>query len=369
MKKQALNQASLQYVVSVYCMTFNHSKYIVEAMDGFCLQKTDFPFVCTIIDDASTDGEQDVINQYLQKHFDMSENSCVRNEETDDYILTFVQHKTNKNCFFAVVLLKYNHYQIKKPKLQYLAEWRDHVRYIAWCEGDDFWVDPMKLQKQVEFMESHPDCTMTCSRAKLYSEKQQKYIGESYCYSKSQFVFPEDIIRRGGLYINSCSIIYRKEIKDNYPDYCKKSAVGDYPLQIMCAMKGRVYYFDEAMSVYRVENSQSWMGRLDYFKNADKRFRIIESEVKMFKGFANDYPDYSRIFKERIESYIYGCFPSGRVPMKIKKEYMVFFKEDISKFGMKWRILLYMIYLVPGLSTLLFPRVMKKYNVHNYYYD
>jgi len=363
MKKQALNQASLPYVVSVYCMTFNHSKYIVEAMDGFCLQKTDFPFVCTIIDDASTDGEQDVINQYLQKHFDMSENSCVRNEETDDYILTFAQHKTNKNCFFAVVLLKYNHYQIKKPKLQYLSEWRDHVRYIAWCEGDDFWVDPMKLQKQVDYMELHPDCTMTCSRAKLYSEKQQKYIGESYCYSKSQFVFPEDIIRRGGLYINSCSIIYRKEIKDNYPDYCKKCAVGDYPLQIMCAMKGCVYYFNEAMAVYRVENSSSWRGQQDINKVTCKRFNTILSEVNMFKGFSKDYPNYSTVFHDKINHFICSNYPTRNKSHVIINSFLSLFEDDILRMSYFWKTILFLKKLnIPGVLTLFYP-FTKKYIV------
>ena len=371
MKKQALNQASLPYVVSVYCMTFNHSKYIVEAMDGFCLQKTDFPFVCTIIDDASTDGEQDVINQYLQKHFDMSENSCVRNEETDDYILTFVQHKTNKNCFFAVVLLKYNHYQIKKPKLQYLAEWRDHVRYIAWCEGDDFWVDPMKLQKQVDYMELHPDCTMTCSRAKLYSEKQQKYIGERYCYNQSQYVDSKEIIERGGLYINSCSIIYRKEIKDNYPDYCKQCVVGDYPLQIMCAMKGQVYYFDEAMSVYRIENTSSWMGMGNLKTDKDPEWlpNRIRSEENMLKGFAVDYPKYSKILSEKINHLICSHYPKRSQSKEVKERYLSAFQNEISEFSFSWKIILFLMkYNVSGSFFRFFPFI-KAYWTHRVIYN
>ena len=358
-----------KFVVRVNCMTFNHKNYIEDAMNGFCMQQTNFPFICVIVDDASTDGEQEVIRNYLHEHFDLEDDSVVRNEETEDYIYSYARHKTNHNCYFAVYYLKYNHHSIKKPKAEHVKEWKQPVNYIAICEGDDYWIDPLKLQKQVDFMESHPDCTMTCSRAKLYSERQHKYIGERYCYNNSQFVDPKEIIERSGLFINTCSILYKREVKDNYPDYCKKSAAGDYPLQIMAAMKGKVYYFNETMSVYRVENSNSWMGRLDYFKDADKRIRIIKSEVDMFKGFAKDYPSFSQIFQNRIDSYIYGCFPSGREPMKIKKEYMYFFKEDISKFGMKWRTLLYMIYLVPGLSTLLFPIVMKKYNVHNHYYE
>ena len=145
-----------RYLVHVSCKTFNHALYIEDAMNGFTMQETDFPFVCTIIDDASTDGEQNVIQKYIERHFDLNDKSTVRNEESDDFILAFAQHKTNKNCYFAVLYLKYNHYSIKKPKNPYIEEWMN-VKYIALCEGDDYWTHPQKLQKQVAFLESHPD--------------------------------------------------------------------------------------------------------------------------------------------------------------------------------------------------------------------
>ncbi|MBR4365861.1 MAG: glycosyltransferase family 2 protein, partial [Bacteroidaceae bacterium] len=85
---------NINFIVRVSCMTFNHAPYIEDAMNGFTMQETTFPFVCTIIDDASTDGEQEVIKKYLQEHFDLEDSSVVRNEETDDYVLTFARHKT-----------------------------------------------------------------------------------------------------------------------------------------------------------------------------------------------------------------------------------------------------------------------------------
>ena len=69
-----------KYLVRVSCMTYNHAPYIVDAMNGFCMQETDFPFVCTIMDDASTDGEQEVIKKYLTDHFDLNDQTIVRNE-------------------------------------------------------------------------------------------------------------------------------------------------------------------------------------------------------------------------------------------------------------------------------------------------
>ena len=90
------------FLVCVECATYNHAPYILDAMNGFCMQQTTFPFVCIILDDASTDGEQEVIKNYLQENFDLQDKNVTRNEETDDYILTFAQHKSNRNCFFAM---------------------------------------------------------------------------------------------------------------------------------------------------------------------------------------------------------------------------------------------------------------------------
>lgn len=157
-----------KYKVCVLCLTYNQSAYIIDTLNGFCMQETTFPFVCTIIDDASTDGEQEVIKKYLQQNFDLNDETIVRNEETDDYVLTFARNKTNMNCFFAVLYLKYNHYRIAKDKFPYILEWLDNVKYNATCEGDDYWIDPHKLQKQVDFLENHPDYVLCCHETRRY---------------------------------------------------------------------------------------------------------------------------------------------------------------------------------------------------------
>lgn len=144
------------FLVRVQCATYNHVHYITDALDGFCMQQTNFPFVCTIIDDASTDGEQEVIKKYIQEHFDIQDSSVAYEKDADYGNITFAQHKTNKNCYFAVICLKENHYSQKKSKKPYITEWAD-TKYEALCEGDDYWIDPMKLQKQVDFLEEHED--------------------------------------------------------------------------------------------------------------------------------------------------------------------------------------------------------------------
>lgn len=145
----------MKYKVYVWCNTYNQASYIKDTMDGFCMQQTNFPFVCMIMDDASTDGEPEVIKQYLHDYFETK-----WTKETDDYHLTLARHKENKNCYFAVYLLKYNHYSIKKLRLRYYKELADDIDYVALCEGDDYWTDKHKLQKQADALDANPQATL-----------------------------------------------------------------------------------------------------------------------------------------------------------------------------------------------------------------
>lgn len=315
------------YLVYVDCPTYNQSSYIRDSLDGFCSQKTSFPFVCGIVDDASTDGEQDVIHQYLVDNFDLADNCIASRVETEDYIRVFAQHKMNKNCFFIVFYLKYNHYQNNKSRFLYISEWRDRAKYIAVCEGDDYWISPYKLQKQVDFLESNPDYTMTCHRTQLYSVRQQRMIGENYCYDKSCNLIPKDVIYRGGLFISTCSILFREEIQENKPDYWTNCKVGDYPLQIACVMKGKAYYINELMSVYRVENSKSWMGSQRLWEFNRNRLEVIQSQVEMFRGFSRDYPVYSKLLNNKIAHLVNSNVPRYCSSKDIRSYYMYFSKE------------------------------------------
>ena len=140
------------FLVRTYCATYNHEAYIIDALRGFVMQETSFPVVYTIVDDASTDKTAEVLRQFVNDHFVVSLLDGGYDKDTDFGHVTFARHKTNTNCFFAVIYLKENHYSQKKSKAPYLTEWMD-TKYIALCEGDDYWTDPLKLQKQVEILE------------------------------------------------------------------------------------------------------------------------------------------------------------------------------------------------------------------------
>ena len=240
------------FLVCVHCTTFNHSSYIEDAMNGFTMQQTTFPFVCVIIDDASTDGEQKVVKKYLQKYFDCDDTTVVRREETDDYTMTFAQHRENKNCYFAVYFLKYNHYSIKKSKKTYFSEWDDNAKYSALCEGDDYWIDALKLQKQTTIMEVDNNVVLVYTGFQLCGEVKKSdknfYSKNQEVFSRSGDIFPFLLERN---FIQTLTVCYRESAMNNsLYETCPTKM--DYNLFLALASVGSVYYLRDKTSCYRI---------------------------------------------------------------------------------------------------------------------
>lgn len=241
---------SCDYLVRVSCMTYNQANYIVDAMNGFTMQETTFPFVCCIVDDASTDGEQKVICQYLQENFDLEDKSNVRQEETDDYVLTFAHHKKNSNCFFAVFFLKYNHYRIKKSKTPYLAKWQS-TKYIAPCDGDDYWICSHKLQEQVDILESNPNVTLVHTSYNTVDKDKKAIVRPHYEQLKKRSCNSDGLLELfRGNYIMTVTVCARKEIieSDLFRDSPSKI---DYSLFLAAAMLGDICYLNRETACYR----------------------------------------------------------------------------------------------------------------------
>ena len=248
-----------KYLVRVSCMTYNHASYIKDALDGFVMQQTRFPYVCMIVDDASTDGEPDVIRHYLKDNFDLQDTTVAYKRAEEYGHVVFSRHKTNQNCYFAVVLLNENHYGRNKSKDPYLSEWFD-TKYLAICEGDDYWTHPLKLQKQVDYMEAHPNCTLTVHAA-TWKEGDTCY--PNGCQeSTSRDYSVEEMIRNGGLYFATASFVMKNEIRLETPEWCRKAGVGDFPRQILAGLRGTVHYLPDNMCVYRYMHEGSWSSQL-----------------------------------------------------------------------------------------------------------
>ena len=266
-----------KYMVRVSCMTYNHAPYITDAMNGFTMQETTFPFVCTIVDDASTDGEPEVIRQYLAEHFQ----EPYREEDTNDYHLICAHHKVNPNCQFVVFLLKYNHYSIKKPKFPYLSEWLDNAKYHALCEGDDYWIHPQKLQMQVDFMEKHPQHSLCFCAYESVNPSGVKRIEKRY-ESNMERCPVDDIILGGGGYMSTNSMLYRNSLYVSYTTWAIGCPIGDLPLMLTLAHKGFVGYLADVMCVYRINAVGSWSSRMSDIKNRRHHHKAI---IKMWCQF------------------------------------------------------------------------------------
>ena len=267
----------LEFKVLVRCCTFNQSKFIVETLDGFCMQKTDFPFICCILDDASTDGEQDVIRKYVMDNFSISHSEC---SETDDYIMTYAQHKNNKNCFFAVYYLKYNHYR-KKSKMPYLMNFRNICKYEAICEGDDYWNSNTKLKKQADFLDKNDNYAFCVHAFKKLINGQ---LVKSDTFQEHSFAFGTKELLHHWLTQPLTSLIRidafptDEEIK-KYKNYM------DNHLFYLLLLKGKGYNIGEYMGVYRISGEGVWTS----ISNLERYKSDIVSYRELYENHKDDY--------------------------------------------------------------------------------
>ena len=306
-----MKQQDSPILVTVRCLAYNHAPYIRQCLEGFVMQKTSFRFQVIIHDDASTDGTDDIIREYAEKYPDI----IVPIFETE------------------------NQYSKRNGAISRQMNRLMKGTYAAYCEGDDYWTDPLKLEKQVSFLEQHPDYIMACNRTQLFSQKKGRFVGETLCYSSDRDISAEDTILHGGLYIPSCSSVYRWNIRDSFTDYCKNSPVGDYPLQIMCAIKGKIRYFSDCMSVYRIDIHTSWMGKRKTINSEEqlrKRVDELSREMDMLRGFADDYPAYRKYCNSRINYAYYTNYPGDSRFIPIYRELLL---PKIPCHTLGWKVL------------------------------
>ena len=296
-----VSEEGIKWLVSVRCFTYNQSRYIIDAMNGFVMQQTNFPFVCTIVDDASTDGEQEVIRNYVRENFDLQDVSIAYDKDTDYGHVTFARHKTNTSCYFAIIYLRENHYRQKRPKDPYIKKWLG-AKYKAVCEGDDYWTDPLKLQKQVDFMEAHEDYSMCFTNSIVKKRNKDvkaiKAVWDTYTIEDIISTNALNMSQRGD-HVASCghtsTILYRSP-KNPLPGWISRCFIGDEPMFIALGQFGKAKFLNEVMSVYREGvgvSSNNFSFEKDW-KNRIEMYQIINEGLD-FK--------YSKIITPIIRRY------------------------------------------------------------------
>lgn len=225
-----MNKAPL---LAIRCLTYNQEHYIRQCLEGFIIQKTTFPFIAIVHDDASTDKTAEIIEEYALKYPDI----------------------------IKPILEKENQYSKHDGSLGRILNNAipESVKYIAMCEGDDYWTDPLKLQIQVDFLENNPEHTLCFHNAKVIYEseelEQQQRLRFNNTFSNIENRDYSGIEIYENWIIPTASVVFKKEIlnSDIYKTATKRGRFryGDIILFLSCCHYGKIRGFKEIMSVYR----------------------------------------------------------------------------------------------------------------------
>ena len=292
-----------RFLVSIRCVTYNHSAYIAKALDGFAMQKTSFPFIAVVVDDASTDGEQMLLMSYMNEHFDCSEGAGFEQWETEEACWTFARNKINENCYFIVICLKKNLY--KNPKKdELMKDWID-TKYVAFCEGDDYWIDPMKLQKQVDILEADDTLMAVVTNSKLVDKDGNELK------VKQDDVVPGNKQGRYGLrsfiykvhHYPTATVCYRGTHVDEIERMMERTAnpyLGDWTFWISLHVFGDFFYLDQITSAYRI-NPTSVTHTYNRVKRAKANWTICKSVQDILPS---EYDDIRKSLEKKTWMWI-----------------------------------------------------------------
>lgn len=240
--------------VSILCPTFNHENYIEDALNGFLIQETNFPFEIIIHDDASTDNTRKILLEWKNRYPD-------------------------KIC---LILEAENQFQKRVSVLQKFMLPQAKGKYIAVCEGDDFWTDPHKLQIQYDAMEAHPEASCCVCDVEEYDNIEQKKTGKVYCAENIAdsglipqptvigMILPEYPFQTSGYFFPRSLLL----TPENDDERLLFSIWMDRAVLLSCACRGGFYYVKKSMSCYRVNVSGSistvWSQNAEVFRSTRK---------------------------------------------------------------------------------------------------
>jgi glycosyltransferase involved in cell wall biosynthesis len=257
---------------SVLIITYNHEKFISQAIDSILMQQTDFDYEIVIGEDCSTDSTRDIVLAYQDKY--------------PDKIKALLPERN--------LGMQENFFQTFKAC---------HGQYIAMCEGDDFWTDPHKLQKQVDFLDNNSEFSICFHKVQVLENNQLKddYIAQTPATVSTIL----DLAN--GNYIHTPSCMFRNNISNTIGSSFFKSPLGDYYLHIMNAQYGKIYYIDECMAVYRVHENSVWSNQ----KMAYKITKTIEAVKAIISDLSENQIEVRLLLIDSCINHAINSYFSG----------------------------------------------------------
>jgi glycosyltransferase involved in cell wall biosynthesis len=249
--------------VTVLLTTYNHEKYIAQALDTVLMQETEFDYEIVVLEDCSTDRTRDILLSYqMQYPGKIRLRLAERNEPT------------NSRPFAE-------EFQASSSP------------YIAMLDGDDYWTSSKKLEKQVEFLEAHPDCVL-CFHNAIMIYEDGRVPGRYNGLNQKPFSVLEDLWQY--CFIASATPMLRKNVLDKFPEWYYTTPVGDWPLYMLCAQHGQIGYMDEILAVYRIHGEGIW--------SKQNKIQKLESLIAIYESMnANLGFRYNGIVQSRISKW------------------------------------------------------------------
>jgi len=242
-------------LVTVILPTHNHTPFIAQSIDSVLMQQTDFPFDILLHDDASTDGTADICRDYAAKYPEK----------------------------IKLIAQTVNQYMIDRRIQSHILIPRVTAKYTAILDGDDYWTDPLKLQKQVRYLEEHPDCTLCIGGADLV-DVNNRVVGHVRPYEIDRVVDPADMIRGGGGFNATNTIVMPTQLLQNLPAFADHVEAEDIPFQLLGALTGYAWYIADTLMAYRVAVPGSWSTR-QYASAMETRIKTSRDLIALNEGY------------------------------------------------------------------------------------
>ena len=315
--------------ITVVVMTYNHKNYIMKTLDSILLQKINIGFDILIHDDCSSDGTYQILLEYQNKYPDK---------------IKIIRQETRKFVTEGFNMMIYHHVV---PCI--------NSKYVAYCDGDDYWCDEFKLQKQYKFLKEHDDYSMCFHNA--YQLKRDDDMSSKWFMQDEGDITMSDLVNdEPGIKVATSSIFLKSSTFKNFSEWRKQFPVEDVPMYMTAALDGKIHRLRDVMCVYRQFANGSWTSQ-----NKENSQRVIDHLEGIIKGIKLFDVETKYSYHNLVALQLSSC--EFRIAF-VKKDFKVLFskkmRKNLKKMSFKERISLKLQYRTPSLYSLLCKKDLKK---------